>query len=381
MAEAIVIGGGIGGVAAALALRRVGWGVTVLERAPGFTEIGAGLALWPNAMRALAALGLAEQVRAIAGAETVGGVRARSGRRLSRADSAAMVRRHGWPLLLVHRAELLRVLLAALPPESLRAGSEVRQVLPGGVVVDHRGERSRGDLVVAADGVRSGVRRQWWPEAPGPRPTGHVAWRAVTAPLERRPEGALFWGRGERIGFAALTGGRFYCFAAARGSADPSADPYEEMIGRFGGWPDPLPELLAAVPVGGVLRHEVYEAPPLSSFVRGRVALLGDAAHAMEPTLGQGAGTAIEDAVTLAALVRDRADVEGALARYDRSRRPRTRAVARRSARLGAAGLVSSAPAAWVRDRVARLVPHALVLRSMDGVLGWRPPSLGVGDA
>ncbi|MET9247401.1 FAD-dependent monooxygenase [Nonomuraea sp. NPDC003709] len=376
MPAAVVVGGGIGGLAAAIALHRIGWRVTVLERAVEFGEIGAGLALWPNATRALAALGLADRVRAIAGVETVGGVRDRAGRWLSRTDNADVARRHGWPLLMVHRAELVRVLVAALPADLLRPGSEVQAVRPDGDgVVEHRGGQVRADLVVGADGIRSRVRRQGWPEARAPRYAGCTAWRAVTEPLGGRgAEGAIFWGRGERFGFAALRGGRFYCFAAARAPEGGEEDAYAGLVSRFGGWPDPVPELLAAVPEDAALRHDVYAVPPLATYVRGRVALLGDAAHAMDPALGQGAGTALEDAVTLAACLRSDRDVDVALARYDRVRRPRTRAIVRRSARMGAASLMAWGPGAWSRNLAARMVPPRLLLRSMDPLLGWTPP-------
>ncbi|MGW0203225.1 FAD-dependent monooxygenase [Nonomuraea sp. NPDC003201] len=407
MPAAVVVGGGIGGLAAAIALHRIGWRVTVLERTLEFGEIGAGLALWPNATRALAALGLADRIRAIAGVETAGGVRDRAGRWLFRTDNADMARRHGWPLLMVHRAELVRVLVAALPADLLRPGIQVRAVRPDGdevvveyrdvrarvdgagakrraggawpdnegVVVGHRGGQVRADLVVGADGIRSRVRRQGWPEARAPRYAGCTAWRAVTGPLGGRgAEGAVFWGRGERFGFAALPGGRFYCFAAARASEGGEEDAYAGLVRRFGGWPDPVPKLLAAVPEDAALRHDVYAMPPLATYVRGRVALLGDAAHAMDPALGQGAGTALEDAVTLAACLRSDRDVDVALARYDRVRRPRTQAIVRRSARMGAASLMAWGPGAWSRNLAARLVPPGLLLRSMDPVLGWTPP-------
>jgi 2-polyprenyl-6-methoxyphenol hydroxylase-like FAD-dependent oxidoreductase len=145
---------------------------------------------------------------------------------------------------------------------------------------------------------------------------------------------------------------------------------------RFGGWPDPVPALLAAVPEGGVVRHDVHVLPPLATYVRGRVVLVGDAAHAMDPALGQGAGQALEDAVVLAACLGSAGAVESALARYDRSRGPRTRAVARRSARLGRVARWSWPPAVAVRDLAARLTPAAATLRAMAPVLGWTPPVL-----
>jgi 2-polyprenyl-6-methoxyphenol hydroxylase-like FAD-dependent oxidoreductase len=387
MAERIVVvvGGGIGGLAAAVALHRRGWRVTVLERAGEFTEVGAGLSLWPNAMRALAALGLADQVRTLGAVEMAGGVRNRTGRWLSRMDNAEIARRHGWPLVVVHRADLVRTLVEALPSESLRPGSEMHTVRPEGdaVMVEHRDGILRADLVVGADGLGSELRRQWWPSAKGPRYAGYTAWRMITEPAGIPTEGAVIWGRGERIGFTSLPGGRFYCFAAATVPAGGASSDGEHAAvrRRFGGWPDPIPALLAAVPDDAVLRHDVYNLPPLSTYVRGRMVLLGDAAHAMDPILGQGACQALEDAVTLAACLGATPDVGAALVRYDRRRRPRTQAIVRRSARLGTVAQWSWPPAVMIRDLAARLTPAAVTLRSMAPVFDWTPsmPMEGAG--
>ena len=376
---ATIVGGGIGGLAAAIALHRRGWRVEVLERALEFTEIGAGISLWPNALRALEALGLAGAVRALGAVEATGGVRDRRGRWLSRTDNAELERRFGHPLVVLHRADLLRVLTEALPADSLRADSEVASVRDDGQgpVVVHRAGESRPELVVGADGLRSAVRRALWPDADGPRYAGYTAWRMVTEPLAEPPaEGAATWGRGERFGYTALPGGRMYCFATAslpEGTGFGSSE-YAELRRRFASWPDPVPALLAAVPADAVLRHDLYDLPSLSSFVRGRVALLGDAAHAMTPNLGQGACQAIEDAVTLAHCLDGTSDVTAALRSYDLLRRPRTQAVTRRSARLGAVGQLSWPPAALLRDTAARLMPARVTLRSMTPVLGWTPP-------
>ncbi|MGW6060479.1 FAD-dependent monooxygenase [Streptomyces sp. NPDC055189] len=384
---ATIVGGGIGGLAAAIALHRRGWHVEVLERAPEFTEIGAGISLWPNALRALEALGLADAVRELGAVEATGGVRDRRGRWLSRTDNAELTRRFGHPLVVLHRADLLRVLTEALPADSLRSGSAVSSVRhdgddSDGPVVEYAGGESRPDLVVGADGLRSAVRRALWPDAAGPRYAGYTGWRMITEPLAEPPsEGAATWGRGERFGYTALPGGRMYCFAtaslpagtAARPSADGSPE-YAELLRRFGDWPDPVPALLASVPGDTVLRHDLYELPPLPSFAHGRVALLGDAAHAMTPNLGQGACQALEDAVTLAHCLDATTDVPAALRSYDLLRRPRTRMITRRSARLGAVGQLSWPPAALLRDAAARLMPMRATLRSMTPVLGWTAP-------
>ncbi|MFS8103272.1 FAD-dependent monooxygenase [Lentzea alba] len=365
----VVVGGGIGGLAAAVALHRQNRQVVVLERAAEFTEIGAGLSLWPNAMNALATLGLADQVRAIGAVETAGGVRDRAGRWLSRTDNAEIERQHGWPLVVVHRADLVRTLADALPRESLLPNSETYAVRQDsdGVVVEHKGGRLRADLVVAADGLNSNVRGQWWPSAPGPRYTGCTAWRAITSPVPGlRGEGSVMWGRGERIGFTVLPDERYYLFAAATTSQGGGGAGLRD---RFADWPDPIPALLAATPDEDVLRHDIYDMAPLPTYVCGRVVLLGDAAHPMNPILGQGACQALEDAVTLASCLD--ADVDVALARYDRLRRPRTQSIVRRSARLGAVAQWSWAPAALARDLGARLTPARATLRAMAPVLGW----------
>ncbi|MEV6758639.1 FAD-dependent monooxygenase [Streptomyces sp. NPDC051214] len=376
---ATIVGGGIGGLAAAVALHRRGWRVEVLERAPQFIEIGAGISLWPNALRALDVLGLADTVRALGAVEETGGVRDRRGRWLSRTDNAELARRFGRPLVVLHRADLLRALTEALPADCLRPASEVSSVRVDGQspVVAHPGGESRPDLVIGADGLRSAVRGALWPDAAGPRYAGYTAWRMVTEPLAEPPaEGAATWGRGERFGYTALPDGRMYCFATASLPAGTTADTseYEELLRRFGTWPDPIPALLAAVPANAVLRHDLYDLPPLPSFVRGRVALLGDAAHAMTPNLGQGACQALEDAVTLAHCLDGTSEVAAALRSYDRLRRPRTQAITRRSARLGTLGQLSWPPAVLLRDTAARLMPARVTLRSMTPVLGWTAP-------
>ncbi|WP_329259042.1 FAD-dependent monooxygenase [Actinoallomurus sp. NBC_01490] len=215
------------------------------------------------------------------------------------------------------------------------------------------------------------------PRRPAPRYAGYTAWRLVVDPPEGRPDtGGETWGRGERVGVVPLAGGGIYLFAVANapeGARSPDGEP-AELRRRFGGWHDPIPALLDAVSEEAVLRSDIYDLPPLKSYVNGRVALLGDAAHAMTPDQGQGANQALEDAVTLAALLDADPAVPSALAAYDRERRPRTQTIARRSRSTGVVAQWSSAPAVAVRNRLLRLVPPRAVLRALGPVLSWRPP-------
>ncbi|MBQ1032182.1 FAD-dependent oxidoreductase [Micromonospora sp. C97] len=383
-AHAVVVGGGIGGLSAALALHRQGWRVTVLERAPELREVGAGLSLMANAVRALDALGLGPTVRRGGHGEAPGGIRNRHGRWLSRVDATEMVRQLGTTALGVHRATLHRTLREALPASSLHTSATVEHVEsnPDRASVRYRtpnGPRTlTADLVVGADGLRSRVRAQLWPQHPGPVYAGSTAWRAAIAFADPVPA-AITWGPGAEFGMVPIGDGQLYWYAAL--NAPPGGHAPDELAAlreRFGDWHDPIPALLAATPPGVVLRNDIHHlAAPLPSYVRGRVALLGDAAHAMTPNLGQGAGQAIEDAVVLGAVCANGPEgLPAALGAYDEQRRPRSQAVARASVTAGRFGQQLCHPiAVAVRDTALRLTPGRVALRSMARYADWRPPA------
>ncbi|MFD6654946.1 FAD-dependent monooxygenase [Streptomyces parvus] len=371
--HAVVAGGGIGGLTAAVALSRRGWRVTVCERAAALTGIGAGIGLGP-------AVSAGEP---LAGAL---GLRTPDGAWLSRTGAAAS--RYGVPARAVHRGFLVDALAAALPPGALRLGVSVGGVdeaAEGAVVVRTSAGELRADAVVAADGLRSALRGQLFPRHPGPRHAGETGWRAVLsgAGLPALPA-AETWGRGERFGIVPLADGRVYVYATA--VAGPGTRPAEhraELVRRFGAWHDPIPALLDRLdrPDGRepdpvtVLHHDFYElAAPLPRFHSGRVALLGDAAHAMTPNLGQGGCQAIEDAVVLAHLLAGETGVPAALAAYTEARLGRTTRISRRSRRMGDLARLSHPLAVSVRNFAVRATPSAVTARGLDTLLGWQPP-------
>ncbi|QBS44272.1 FAD-dependent oxidoreductase [Nocardia sp. CS682] len=364
MAEAIIVGGGIGGLTTAVALTRRGWTVQVLERAPEISEVGAGISLWPNALRALDAIGLGDQVRARAIEEGSSGIRDSSGRWLSRMDVEGIRARYGSPIMM-HRADLLDILLAALPAAVLRAGVAVAEARADGTVV-HSAGTSTGDLVVGADGIRSVVRRAVCGDVT-PRYSGYTAWRLVTTPAEPINGLGETWGRGERFGLGGLSDGRVYCFAVANMAEGMPGGGLAELRRRFGTWHEPIPSLLASAEESAVLKHDLYDLPDLKTYVADRIALVGDAAHAMTPNLGQGACQAIEDAVILARVATEDAD----LARYDRERRPRTQMIVARSRRIGTIAQLSSPPLVAIRNAALRLVPTSAQAKSLAPVLDW----------
>jgi 2-polyprenyl-6-methoxyphenol hydroxylase-like FAD-dependent oxidoreductase len=363
--RAVVVGGGVGGLAAAVALGRRGWEVEVLEQADRFAEVGAGLSVWPNAVRALEALGLGPAIRQHALRQASAGIRDARGGWLSRTNPAEIESRYG-PVVMVHRAALLEVLRGAAPDGSLRTGVEVHAARPDGTVSHSDGE-SAADLVVGADGIGSVVRRSVWPQTPVPEYAGYTAWRMVTPPVPVYGSSES-WGHGERFGYAPLHDGRVYCFATANAAEGAADGGLAGLRRRFGRWHEPIPALLHAAEEDDVLHNDIYELPPLRSYVSGRVALLGDAAHAMTPNLGQGACQALEDAVVLAGVLDRRGS---GLDAYDQARRRRTRMIARRSRRIGAVAQWSSPFATGMRDTVMRHLPPSSALRSLAPVLDW----------
>ncbi|MGP3989110.1 FAD-dependent monooxygenase [Streptomyces sp. 3N207] len=364
--KAVVIGGGIGGLAAALALHQRGWRIEVLERAPRFTEVGAGLAIQPNALRALDALGLGTPIRAGAFAGPPRGIRAARGNWLVRNDTDELERRYGrWVML--PRAELLAQLRTALPSEALRPGIEVRGVLGDGTVTHTEGN-SAADLVVGADGLHSITRRSVWPDATGPRYAGYGTWRLIVKP--RAVEGSVeTWGRGVRVGYAPLPDGRVYCYVMVT-AAEGVRGRLPELRRRLSDWHDPIPALLDDADADSALYHDTCQLPDLHTYVSGKVALVGDAAHAMTPDLGQGACQALEDAVVLARAMEQVTVAEG-LAAYDRARRPRTQMIARRSRRIGAMAHRFGPALTPARNAFMRMTPRSAFVRSLAPVIGW----------
>ncbi|NYI76870.1 FAD-dependent oxidoreductase [Nocardioides panzhihuensis] len=347
--RALVVGAGIGGLTAALALSRVGWQVTVLERAPELGEVGAGLSIWPQAWRILTDLGVADRLVDGTRPAIQAGLRRPDGRWLAKVGLDAVERTP----VMVHRARLHEALVGALAE---RAGVEIRTgvTVTGLADLDEAGPHGPADLVVAADGIRSTLRNELHGRE-DVRYAGYTAYRGVTAepvPGEASSTGGETWGAGVRAGYVPLVDGRTYWFATAnRPAGESGGDHHAEVTALVGDWHDPIPQLLAATPPSAVLRGDICDLRlPLKRFDHGRVVLLGDAAHATTPNLGQGACAAIEDAAVLAAQVAGHARIESAVVAYDRTRRPVTQRLVMASRMVGALGQVDNGPVVAVRD-------------------------------
>lgn len=346
-------------MAAALALHRAGLGVTVFERAPAFTEVGTGMSLWPNASRILESLGVLGRVLSRGEKVTQFNLLRPSGKPISTIAMDGFAT----PALCVHRADLHRALFDALPTTCLEANQTIQGFAEDadGVTAQFAGGReARADGLIGADGIKSVIRAQLHGAAT-PVFRGYCIWRGIAPDPGGFERGHISetWGSGRRFGILPMGQGRI-CWYATRneGPAQPDAPEgrKHEVQDLFRHWHDPIPGLIEATQAADILKNDARDRPPLRQWGRGRVTLLGDAAHPITPNVGQGACMAIEDAACLARLLTERADVAGAFRAYETMRRPRTAFVARQARRIGAIGQWENPWIVRGRNFVTRLV-------------------------
>jgi 2-polyprenyl-6-methoxyphenol hydroxylase-like FAD-dependent oxidoreductase len=340
--RALIIGGGIGGLAAAAALARVGITADVYERAPAIQEVGAGLSLWSNAVLALRRLGLDGPIITLGSiVERIRTVTA-AGRVLSESDIGELGRRAGSPSICVHRADLQGVLAEAVGRGHLHTGrtcTGFREHQGGVTTTFAEAGDETGTFLIGADGIRSVVRDQLLGSSQ-PRRAGYLAWRGMAAFDDQRlPAGlALFVaGAGTQVGLFHCGPGRVYWFATHNSAATTarSAGHRDQVLRVLDGWPAVVREAVEATPEAAVLCNDVIDRRPVWPWGHGRVSLLGDAVHPTTPNLGQGACQALEDAVVLAHSLRGGGDITIALRAYEARRRRRTARVTQQSWSLG----------------------------------------------
>ncbi len=363
-----IVGGGVGGLTAAIALGQRGHEILLYEQRTSFSEVGAGLSLWPNALAALGRLGLEDRMMASGRWEDEGAIRSSGG---------AVLRRIQNTNLMILRSELQRVLVATMKDIPTILGIRCTGVVANArapVLRFQDGGSVEADLIIAADGIRSTVRQSIAPHEDPPRYSGLCAWRGVVRTPGLVDNAWLSVGNGLQFMAAPLPGGDVYWSPLVRlkeGQWGEIRDHRSFLLGLFRHWHEPIPTLLDRTPEEAFLPTPVYFRPAPKWITSGRVALIGDAAHPMTPDLGQGGCQAIEDAVVLAECISVGGDnIDLALSEFQRRRLGRIRRVVREARQLGLVMAEHHRILAPLRTAALRAVPAGWTDNRLSAITG-----------
>ncbi len=367
-----IIGGGIAGLTTAIALNRIGLQATLFESAPMIRPLGAGLALAANAMQAFQRLDIADQVIQKGRQLDAFSILDERGKIVTRTDSRAVSQRYGINNFAIHRADLHKTLLEQLTPSTIHTGKRalyVEQQPDGATVFFDNGTSHTSDYVLVADGIHSPIRQQLLPDS-APRYAGYTCWRAVvTNPGHDLHEATETWGNRGRVGIVPLANDQVYWFACV--NAPAQHEPMHQLTSqkladRFSRYHAPIFDLLAQTPDENLLWNDIIDLKPLPRYAFGRILLLGDAAHATTPNMGQGACQAIEDAVVLAHELTSAESPAVAFAAFERRRLARTHYITNTSRRIGQLAQATNPLLISLRNGLFRHLPASLNERQLE---------------
>jgi 2-polyprenyl-6-methoxyphenol hydroxylase-like FAD-dependent oxidoreductase len=371
----IIIGGGVGGLAACLALQQNGIEATVFERAERLETVGAGIGLGANATRVLQKLGLLEDILAHCGRMDWLEMKRHDGKllKLVRLDNYEV------PSVCLHRAVLLDILQKNILPERIKLGKTFQKFEQNGETVTAHfadGTAVKADALIGADGLHSAARTQLKGERQ-PVYRGYTVWRGIADFVPdnfRRGFISETSGAGRRFGWLPIGDNKIYWFATNNQPADEQLAPAQrkqKVIELFGDWHSPLPETIAATDENAILQNDCSDREPETGWANGRVLLLGDAAHPTTPNMGQGGCMALEDAVILARILRNQPNFSDAFRLFERERFARTKYVVEKSRKFGEVGQWQNSFAVGLRNFLMRFYPLALVQKEQHKIYGF----------
>ena len=372
--DVITVGAGIGGLCAAIALQKTGCKLLLCEAASQFAPIGAGLMLAPNANNALNELGVWQAVSEVGYAIKKFELKSQSGKVLVPRNFEEEKERFGFPFMGIHRAALHQALLQRLPPDAVKTGMKCKgfTASKSGVSVHfENGETLHAKLLIGADGIHSIIRKQLFPQTKL-RYGGYTCWRGLCK-HDCPPQSSESWGWGERFGILPLAPDLAYWFMVKNAPArdlDMSAWDKERMAHVFEHWHEPVAELIEKTEETNIIWDDIFDLAPMQQWGQGCITLLGDAAHATTPNLGQGACQAIEDAVVLGNAITKHGLNENALRQYEKKRVKRANLITKRSWQMGLAAHYFSNPVVnFFRDLIVPYAPEFIQRRQMDWML------------
>jgi 2-polyprenyl-6-methoxyphenol hydroxylase-like FAD-dependent oxidoreductase len=371
-----IIGGGIGGTATAVALRQFGHSVTVYERASALNEAGAGMMLWANAMRVFLELGLVEKIRPFGGEMNSFWVRTSNGKVLMDITTGDFE----VPSVCIRRADLLSVLVNEVPNKHIKLDhtlKNITQINDKVIISFENGVTKEHDAVIGADGIGSIVRKQMFDDCQ-PVYRGYKIWRGIATYFgDDMTDGVSSetWGIGQRFGILNMGEGRFTWYATAnspRNHIDSPNGRKAELLELFADWHNPINRLISNTKDDVIMKNSASDLPQLKRWVKGRIALLGDAAHPITPNLGQGGGMAIEDALVLAKSLRQESSIETALKLYEKKRITRTKHIQQRSRLMGRIGQWQNPFIVGGREIVTNLLPAKIFEFNLRRVYSYK---------
>ena len=351
--RAIIIGGGIGGLTTAIALRQIGMDVAVFEKADEIREVGSGLPLWTNALRAFHTLGLTDIIESLGQPVSTGRITDWRGDVLANVNTEKLLQNLSMISMVVHRAELLSALLNVIGTSHIHLGATCigcSQDATGAFAYFTDGRVARGDILIGADGLHSTIRNQLF-DSSKPRYAGYTCWRGIAHTTKREIE-TWAWGKGLQFGITPMRNERAYWFAqryATEGELDSTIGRKGELLNLFHDWHDPIPEIIAATDEADILRNDVYECTYLPHW-----------------------SIAIEDAVELANCLATQTDEITALHAYEMRRVKRANTIARMAGLIGSAVQIENSLLAQIRNTLLKRVPTTLLLQQLIWILDYQ---------
>lgn len=379
--KAVVVGAGIGGLTAAIALRRVGIEVEVYERAGELRAAGSALSVMTNAVTALAGLGIDLRLEKYGQSVELFQIRTGGGRLIRTMPFPEVCGRLGAPSFCVSRPDLQQALLAQAGDCRIELGAVATgfRVSDGGAEVRFEdGRVAHGDVLIGADGFNSAVRRQL-AGLDDARDGGYVCWLGIIPFRHRRfTTGYVghYWGNGQRFGLIDIGQGRAYWWGTRNMPAEDAhhwSGGKEEILRAYSGWADEVRQVIRATPERDIIAVPAQDRPFLEQWGQGPVTLLGDAAHPMLTSLGQGAAVAMEDAVVLAECLKAATDPAQGLRRYEDLRRDRTRELVVASRMASDAQHLENPLRRAVRDLRLRCAPRRALVERDTAMLTFPP--------
>ncbi|MDN4523989.1 FAD-dependent monooxygenase [Fictibacillus fluitans] len=369
--KALIVGAGIGGLCTAIALEKAGIQTVVYERAAEIKALGAGLGIGANALKGMEKLGIAEEVIQ-AGHQLDGMVICdQGGKQISKVDTRVISAQYGTDNVTIHRADLHNILMRNLKDTHVVTGKKAvnaEQNEQEATVYFEDGTSEKCDYIIAADGIHSIIRQKLMPESV-PRYAGYTCWRGI---IDHHPfnenTATETWGRNGRFGIVPLANQKLYWFACVNANAhDPKmkAMKTEDLHSIFRDYHDPIPFVIQMTEDHALIHNDILDITPIKRFAFDRILLLGDAAHASTPNMGQGAGQAIEDAIILGNCLKEHEDAKSAFKAFEAKRMERTAKIIKMSRRIGQVGQLENKMMIKVRNFLLKRESEAAQLKRM----------------